>query len=246
MLGVGLIAALAVLVTAIPASVLGRFLPPGVHAADFSGTIWHGSTTALTVNGRNAGGLEWQLQPQALLQLTLELRAHWALGHFLADGVVDADGRRFSLRDVRGGGPIDDLSELGVPAGWHGVAEVAIDTLSGDPARLIAVAGDLKVSNLSSAQVAAGANLGGYLLRFAPGAVDASGAISGQLSDTGGPLEVSGTITLSPAQHSGMVSGTILERADAPPDLRRDLDNFARLRGRDRQGRIPVDLEFTF
>ncbi len=248
---IGIIAALAVLVTAMPASVIGRFLPPGVRAADFTGTIWHGSTEALTVNGRNAGAFEWQLEPAALLQLKLELRAHWALAHFQADAVADTDGHRIALHGLRGGGPIEDLSTLGVPAGWQGVADIAIDELaidglSGDATRLTAAGGDVKVSNLSSAEVAAGSNLGGYLLRFAPGAVDPTGAITGNLSDTGGPLEVRGTITLSPAQHSGLISGTILERDGAPPELRKNLENLARMRGRDRQGRIPVDLEFTF
>jgi len=34
------------------------------------------------------------------------------------------------------------------------------------------------------------------------------------------------------------------ERPDAPTALRNQLDNLSQLRGRDSQGRIPVDLEF--
>jgi hypothetical protein len=36
------------------------------------------------------------------------------------------------------------------------------------------------------------------------------------------------------------------ERPGAPPALLSDLEGVAQLRGRDAQGRIPVDLEFTW
>ena len=42
-----------------------------------------------------------------------------------------------------------------------------------------------------------------------------------------------------------ILSGTLRERAEAPPALRSQLQNLAQYRGRDPQGRIPVDLEFT-
>jgi hypothetical protein len=43
-----------------------------------------------------------------------------------------------------------------------------------------------------------------------------------------------------------MLSGTLKERPDAPAALRSDLEGVVQLRGRDPQGRIPVDLEFTW
>jgi hypothetical protein len=45
---------------------------------------------------------------------------------------------------------------------------------------------------------------------------------------------------------TGIFSGTVKERQDIPPALRSQLDNLAQLHARDAEGRLPVDLEFTF
>jgi len=84
------------------------------------------------------------------------------------------------------------------------------------------------------------------VLQLGADAVDANGALTGHLSDDGGPLALQGTITVSPQQHTGMLSATIQARADAGGELRKELENLAQLRGRDAAGRIPVDLEFSF
>src|SRR5579863_3043079 len=62
-------AVLVVVVAALPASLIARFLPPGVRVEDFSGTIWHGSAGRITAGGRPAGAAEWHLHPLALLRL---------------------------------------------------------------------------------------------------------------------------------------------------------------------------------
>jgi hypothetical protein len=51
-------------------------------------------------------------------------------------------------------------------------------------------------------------------------------------------------IHYSPSERTGTLSGTLKERPDAPAELRSQLENLSQLRGRDSQGRIPVDLEF--
>jgi hypothetical protein len=99
---------------------------------------------------------------------------------------------------------------------------------------------------LAGPNVAGGADLGSYVLQWSDHSVDPNGVVTGELKDAGGPLQVQGTLTLTLQQHTGMVSGTILERPEAPGDLHRDLDNLAQMRGRDPSGRIPVDLEFSF
>jgi hypothetical protein len=102
------------------------------------------------------------------------------------------------------------------------------------------------VSNLTSAQIAEGADLGGYELSLAEGAVGADGDVAAQLMDTGGPLDVQALIHYSTKERTGMLTGTLRERADASPALRSQIGNIAQLRRRDPQGRIPVDLEFRF
>jgi hypothetical protein len=239
---------LVVVVAVLPASVVAHFLPPAVHAEDFSGSIWHGSMGRIRVNTRDAGALEWRLHPGALWGMALAADLHWVKVGFVIDAAVKFDRRGFAAHAVQGGGPIEDLHDLGVAAGWRGVAEVQFNELAGDFTQGVAVAavGDVKVANLSSAQIADGADLGGYDLRLAPGAVSAGGNVEAQLDDTGGPLEVQAVIRYSATERTGLLTGTLKERAGAPPALLGQLQGITQLHARDAQGRIPVDLEFTF
>jgi hypothetical protein len=231
-----LLAALVVLASALPARVATHFLPAGVQARDLSGSIWHGEAGAIRFNNLEIGAVEWDIHPAALLQLSLVVDLQWVHRGFGLAGRAAVARHALTLSAVRGGGPVEDLNDLGVVAGWHGTAQVSIDALRSDFSRVLAASGSLQVSALASAAVAG----------LSPSAVDASGAITGQLSDAGGPLAVQGTITLTPQQHTGLVSGTLQERADAPAELRRDLADLVQMRGRDAQGRIPIDLEFSF
>lgn len=239
-------AALGFFVSALPAGFIRHFLPPNVAAEDLSGSLWHGAAGKFSVAGRDGGAVEWRIYPASLLRLALKLDLHWVHRGFGAEAGAAIDRSGLDLSAVHGGGPIEDLQDLGVARGWRGTAEIAMDRLGTDYARITSARGDIKVSGLSAVQVASGAELGSYLLHLGDGAVDASGAVTGQISDAGGPLRVQGTITLAPQAHTGMLSATIQERAEIPDSLRKEIENLAQLRGRDREGRIPVDLEFSF
>jgi hypothetical protein len=247
---IGVLAVLAVVIAVLPASLANKFLPPNVSAQDFSGTLWHGSAGRLTVAGRDAGAIEWQLHPLALLKLRLDADLHWVKGGFVLDGAAEVSRKDFDASNLRGGGPIADLSTFGVAPGWRGVAEIRIRTLAADlsgpiPALRSAV-GEIDVSDVSSPQVAGGADVGSYALTFDDASLSANGDARAALVDKGGPLSLDASITLTPQSRTGTLSGTVKERDDAPVALRRELDNVAQLRARDAQGRIPIDLEFTF
>ncbi len=244
------LAALTVGVSALPASLVARFLPAAVHAEDFSGSIWHGSAGRVTVNARDAGSVEWRLHPEALLHLRVAADLRWVRGGFVLDGAAGRDRNSLTVSGVQGGGPIEDLSGLGLPAGCRGSAQINITELraafSGAATTLQAAVGNVAVSDLSTPQVAQGANLGGYLLRVADSALGPDSDAIAQITDTGGPLGVEAVIHFSLKQRSAMLSGTVTEREEAPAALRAELDDLARLHARDAQGRIPVDFEFTF
>lgn len=240
---IGLAAVLAVVIAVLPASLVTHWLPRPVRAADFSGSLWHGSAGTISVNGHEAGAIEWRLHPGALLGLTVAANLHWVKVGFVIDAAVKIDRHGFAAKDIKGSGPVSDL---GVAAGWRGRADIDIHELRGNFTRLLAAAGDVKVSNLASAQIAEGADLGSYDLVLAPDAVAADGSVSARLNDAGGPLEVQALIHYSATQRTGVLSGTLKERPGASPALRNELDNLAQLRGRDPQGRIPAELEFSF
>jgi hypothetical protein len=243
---IGLVTVAAVIIATLPASLAKHFLPASVSAQELSGSLWHGSAGTIMVNSRNAGALEWQLHPSALLKLALAADVHWVKGGFALDAIGHLDGHGFSAENVHGGGPIEDLSTLGIPAGWHGTAAIKLDEVSGDFSAVTAATGDIQVTNLACNQVAAGSDLGDYDLNIPPGATAADGSTTAKLSDRGGPVQVQADIRLSPKEHSGLLSGTIMARAEASPALRKQIDNLAQLHVRDSQGRIPVEFEFTF
>jgi hypothetical protein len=243
---IGLAALLAVIISAMPASIVTRFLPPEVRAEDFSGSIWHGSAGKISVNARDAGALEWRLHPAALLGRQVSADVHWVKVGFVVDAAVNIDRQGVSAHAVKGGGPIEDLRDFGVAPGWRGTADIDFSELKSDFVRPLSAVGDLKVSNVTSAQIAQGADLGGFDLRLAADALSADGSVTAQLTDTGGPLEVKAVISLSSKERTGILTGTLRERPEAPAALRSDLEGIVQLRGRDPQGRIPVDLEFTW
>jgi hypothetical protein len=260
-------AVLAVVIAVLPASMVNHLLPAGVHAEDFSGSLWHGSAGKITVQNRDAGAVEWYLHPASLLGLALAADLHWVKVGFAIDAAVRVDRAGFWAHAITGGGPIEDLRDLGLAAGWRGQALVNLSELSGDFTQPGTVVGDIRVTNLTSAQFADGVDLGGYDLRFGgstpAGAASAGGAAAGgaadgggtapvnagdlaaQLADTGGPLELRAVIRYAARERTVTVSGTVKERPDAPAALRRQLDNLSQLRGRDPQGRVPVEIEFA-
>ena len=247
---IGVLGVLVVVIAVLPASLANKFLPPVVRAEDFSGTLWHGSAGRISVAGRDAGALEWHLHPLALFKLRLAADLHWVKGSFVVDGAAALSRSDFQASDLRGGGPIADLSTFGMAPGWQGLAEIRIRNIAADLAgpspSLRAAVGEIDVADLSSPQVAGGSDIGSYALTFDNGSLPANGEARAALVDKGGPLSLDASITLTPQSRTGMLSGTVKERAEAPPALRKELDNVAQLHARDAQGRIPIDLEFTF
>jgi hypothetical protein len=244
LLGIVVLPAASVFV--LPASLIAHFLPTQMHAEDFSGSLLHGAAGSLKVNAREAGAIEWRLHPLSLLRLAIVADIHWVKVGFVIDGTVELGARHVAAHDIKGGGPIENLGDLGLAAGWRGNAQLTFAEASSDYRKLDSAVGKLDVANLSSADIAAGEGLGSYELQLAAGAIAPDGTITANLTDTGGPLEAQAQIRFSPATRTGMLSGTLKERPEAPSSLRDQLNNLSQLRPRDASGRFPVELEFTF
>jgi hypothetical protein len=246
MILIGLVAILAVIVAALPASIITHFLPPWIHAEDFSGSVWHGSAGKIRVDARDAGALEWTLHPASLLTLAVGADLHWVKVGFVVDAAVNIEGRGVTAHAVKGGGPIEDLRDFGVEPGWRGTAQINFSLIKSDFAKPLAAVGDVHVSNLTSAQIADGTDLGGYDLHLAEGAISTDGIVTAQLMDTGGPLDIHAVIRYTANDRTGTLTGTLKERPDAPAALLSQLGSLSQLRARDSQGRIPLDFELRF
>src|ERR1700680_487266 len=109
---IGLAALPAVIIAALPASIIRHFLPPSVHAEDFSGSIWHGSAGKISVNARDAGALEWWLHPAPLLGMAVAADLHWVKVGFVVDAAIEIDRQGFAVHAIKGGGPIQDLHDF--------------------------------------------------------------------------------------------------------------------------------------
>lgn len=245
----GLVTMGAVIVALLPASLAARWLPRGVQAEDFSGSVWHGSIGRIRIRGIEAGALEWQLHPAALLQRALDTDLHWVRGGFVLDGRLRASGRDLTVAPLEGGGPLQDLAGLGLPVGVRGLAAVKLARLSvrlTDRAPLLtAAAGTLEVGGLALPQIAGATDLGGYALEISD-SVSSPQQLVGRLHDTGGPLGLDAEVRLTPATRTGILSGTLAARGPLSPPLEQAFAGLARLHAADAQGRVPVDLEFTF
>jgi hypothetical protein len=245
MIIIGLLAMSAFALLVLPASLAARFLPPQIHAEDFSGTLWHGSAGRLTAFGRDAGACEWRIHPWPLLTLSLNADVHWVRTSALIDASLQVDRHGYRAQHIRGSAALEDLRDVGIPPGWRGTAALRFEDLTGDFGKVTSITGTVDLSSLASAAIATGANLGNYQIRFATDAISPEGDLTANIADQGGPLELQASAHYSPAAHTGLLSGTLKERPEADASLREQLQNLTQLRPRDASGRIPVELEFT-
>jgi hypothetical protein len=242
----GLIVLSAAVIFALPASLASRVMPAQVHAEDFSGSLLHGAAGKISINARDAGAIEWQVHPLSLLRLAIVADVHWVKVGFLIDGTAEIRPGDFAAHDIKGGGPIEDLQSLGFAEGWKGTVKLAFTEIKGNFDKLEAAVGEIEVANISSVRLADGADLGSYALQLGPQSIASDGSISATLKDDGGPVEAQAQIRFSPATRTGMLSGTLKERAQASPALHDQLNNLSQIRPRDSSGRFPVEIEFTF
>jgi hypothetical protein len=170
---------------------------------------------------------------------------HWVTVGFVIDGTVELGRGGIAAQNIKGGGAIHDLADLGVADGWQGNLSLNFAELKSDFHKLESATGQIEVAALSANNIAQGSDLGGYRLQLGSDAIAPDGTITTTLSDTGGPLEAQAQIRFSPVTRTGMLSGTLKERSEAAPALRDQLAGISQLRPRDASGRFPVELEFT-
>lgn len=228
----------------LPASLTQRFLPPDVQAGDASGTIWHGSFARISARGHDFGAVEWRLHPLSLLGGKLGATVRWVKQDFVLDAEVEVASNAVAARQVHGAGSLESLADLGFTHGWSGAGKVDIDSFALKDKKITAASGTVSMSGLKSAQFES-ADLGGFEMSFPDDALQPDGTATAQVRDTGGPLQLQGTVSLAPAQGIATFTGAIQERGDLPASLRQQLENLIQMRGRDPQGRIPLDIEFS-
>jgi len=245
LIAAALLAALVFVVMALPASLALRFLPRDLQASEPSGTLWHGSVAQLSSHGRPLGAVEWRVHPASLLTGKLAASVRWVRQDVTVDGELTTSGKELIAKSLRGGGSLESLANLGLTRGWNGKLGIDIATFALAEGKVRAAAGEVHLDGLSSADFP-GVDFGGANLTFGPESVQSDGTALAQVSDSGsGVMQLSGTLALAPAQNLATFSGKLKERAPLPGLLQQKINELAQMRGRDAQGRIPLDIEFA-
>jgi general secretion pathway protein N len=220
-LGVG--AYVAFTIAAFPAATAYRwFAPPLVQLGGIEGTIWSGRAAGGSVAQLALQDVRWRTRPLSLLLGRIAADVDARLQDGFVNSHVVATTRRVRLTDLKASTSLATLAGvLPIIKGARGVANAALGELEIENGWPSSIAGEVRLANLEVqplAQSARGQRLvpiGSYRVELSTGA---DRGIAGKIADTGGPLEVTGTITADAAR-SYTLDVAVKPRADAAPEL---------------------------
>jgi general secretion pathway protein N len=211
---------LAFVVSLFPAATAVRwFAPPELALAGVGGTIWSGNAALASVPGLAVRDVRWSLRRLPLLigratgQLSARLPSGFLETGFSASfGTLQLDGVRLSTN-------IDTLAGLLPLSGASGLVSATFDKLVLTDGWPTVLQGQVRVSDLLVEPLIGAEQgplpLGAHEVQFEMGDGD---TVRGVIHDLGGPLEINGTLTLTPAREY-VLEGKLLTRPDAAPML---------------------------
>ncbi len=232
-----------------PASWLLAALPAGVECRAPAGSLWRGSCERLQIPGAALDAVSWSLHawPLALGHLDVDLHSADPQATGTARVSLGIGGLR-SLRQLQAELPIDPGRLPLFPVGWTGRLELAFDAIEFDAGRITLMEGTATARSL--AQRNPPLAYGSYELRFSPAAQTSNAAtggatdapIRGELRDLGGPLAVSGALTIRNGREY-QLAGLVAARPSAGAELAKSVEYAGPA---DAQGRRSFTLEGTF
>jgi hypothetical protein len=235
----GVLAFAGILVWRLPASWVIPARSAEHTCSEIEGTVWSGSCTGLVIDRQPIGDVTWEAHPLRLLtgRLSAEVALVQPAGN--AHGHVEFGlGRRISARDVRADFPLEPALLPQLPTNLHGQVHAEISALEARGHAITVLEGQIVVRDLE--QGSGGSEpLGSYQLDF-PAASGASPV--GKLHDLGGPLEVEGSLRITPEPGFDL-QGLIRARASASEELKRDIQYLG---SPDEKGRRLFSLAATF
>ena len=185
----------ATLLWRLPAGWAIRLLPDSVRCESARGTAWSGGCARLVVAGTTFQNLRWQLQLRqwwrghvgALVQLNdTQVAASAQLDYSL--------GNRLQGRDLKATLRVPSTLVRGLPANFQGQLQLDLPSFEISDGQPVSVQGSLQLQELVQQQPHL--ELGSYELQLAENSWQ-NGRLNGTLRDLGGPLRLTGTVTLS-------------------------------------------------
>jgi general secretion pathway protein N len=224
LLALGIGAFLLLALFTLPAKVVLLFFqPPGVTLSGVSGTLWNGRAQAVRSGQLHVGSVEWKLDVLRLFagKLGADVKVTRTDG-FAQGSIAAAPGGRLTLRAFNASLPVSALPPNVVRGGWTGTLSLKLGQLTLENSWPVAATGTVEVTDLLGPANRPAA-LGNYKVVFPAEGAGTADALTGALTDTGGPLAVNGTVQLNKNQ-SYLVSGLIATRPGAPCEMTRTLE----------------------
>lgn len=216
------------LLASVPAGTAYALLPQStpVQAAGLTGSLWSGQAAVASVAGIGLHEVRWELSPWSLLlgRLRGSLNARLADG-FVSSRVV-ASATSLQLTELRASTRLSNLGPqftqiLGSVAGQVSVSLASLTLTSGNATD---AAGEIRVLDLSVPPLFGGREpglipLGSYSVQLLP---TGGQGLSARIVDDGGPLAVTGTLTLD-LERRYRLEGLVQPRDGAVPELEQGL-----------------------
>jgi len=199
-----------------------------VGAFGISGTIWNGNAKLINVGGQQLRNTEWEISlTQFLLgRLGGDFKTRWNNGFAEGFGSISLTGT-IRLNETIASIDAASLQAFGAPA-LGGQISVDISDLKLVDYWPIDIIGRAEIINLASPLMGSGeaARIGNFALEFDSELELDPNVLTGNISDTGGPLELNGTLLIeAPANYT--LKTLLRAREDAPPALHRNLEYLA-------------------
>lgn len=223
----GVASLLVFLLSQMPASILFLALSPlNVQGFGVNGTVWNGSATIVNVGRQQIRNTEWDLAVGSLLlgRLGGDFKSEWGDGFAAGNGSLSVGGT-IRLSELSAGVNAKMASSLFSLPAANGIVTVDIQQLvvaNNWPQTLTGIA---EVSGLYSTALmgpSAATMALDLEIEFDSETETAEGTITGRIKDTGGPVELNGTLTLTqPGNYD--VNVIVKARPGAPAALQDNL-----------------------
>jgi hypothetical protein len=230
-----------ILLARFPAAWVLNKLPAGLSCDAVDGTVWNGTCSGLMLRHQQLiGDLAWQLHPVRLFLGRLATHVELTqTGDFVNADLELARGGHLWASDVHANVHLNPALMPQLPKGLRGVVRADLARVELEHGRLVDLQGRIEAHDLAQS----GENtteLGNYGLSFAPAA--AGVAPVGELHDLGGPLDLSGTLRMTP-EPGFVLDGKVAARSTASANLVRQLQVLG---APDAQGRRSFSIANTF
>lgn len=212
------------LLALLPARVIFLFVPEPIQAFGVEGSVWSGSARIIDTGALEIRNTKWELEPSQLLlgRLGGDFETRWN-GGFAEGNASIGLGGTLLVRDTRSAMNAAALAQaVGAPP-INGQVSLELQELELADMWPTKLKGRGDIRNLSSQLMGkgAGAMIGSIAIEFTGEPTD-NNTITGLIEDIGGPLEIKGTLELTPERAYDLKT-RVKARPDAPAQLKNNL-----------------------